>query len=82
MKMDKCEELTESGLKLYVVEYQAFDGLFGGFALIQTNNPEQIKGILRAESNLNAYGDIKVLSIEEIVYSITPKLIIEKYYEN
>ena len=51
-------------------------------SLIQANNPEQIKGILRAESNLNAYGDIKVLSIEEIVYSITPKLIIEKYYEN
>lgn len=81
MKKDKCEEPTESGLKIYVVRYRANSGLIKGFALLQAYNTDQIKGLLRAESDLNSYNDIEVLSIEEILYSITPKLIVEAYHE-
>ena len=81
MENNKCEQQEESGLKTYVVEFTANDGLYNAFAIVRAFNTEEIQGILRSESNLNSYSDLKVLSIEEITYSITPKLIVEKYNE-
>lgn len=81
MENNKCEQQEKAEVKTYVVEFTANDELYNAFAIVRAFNTEEIQGILRAESNLNSYSDLKVLSIEEITYSITPKLIVEKYNE-
>lgn len=81
MENNKCEQQEKAEVKTYVVEFTANDGLYNAFAIVRAFNTEEIQGILRAESNLNSYSDLKVLSIEEITYSTAPKLIVEKYNE-